>query len=56
MEMRGSSKFSHYGVYAFACSTRTRSDRARLVLGYEPNSPELWACLENDVMAAIKSG
>lgn len=35
----------------FASSTRTRSDRAKKVLGYEGMAPELWACLEEDLLA-----
>ncbi|KAK9778648.1 putative NAD-dependent epimerase/dehydratase domain-containing protein [Seiridium cardinale] len=53
-EMRGKSKFSHYGIYVYACSTRTKSDRARKVLGYQPRSPNLWHCLEDDLMAAVE--
>ncbi|KFA75657.1 hypothetical protein S40288_08567, partial [Stachybotrys chartarum IBT 40288] len=51
----GKSSFALYGVYVFACNTRTRSDRARKTLGYVPTSADIWAHLEDDLMAAVRS-
>ncbi|KAK8096156.1 hypothetical protein PG999_014178 [Apiospora kogelbergensis] len=51
----GKTTFALYGIYVFACNTRTRSDRARNVLGYVPQSGDLWSYLEGDLMAAVRS-
>ncbi|VBB84702.1 Putative protein of unknown function [Podospora comata] len=48
------SKWRYTGIYAFACNTRTVSERARKVLGYEPKAPSLLDCLEEDVLAAVR--
>lgn len=50
------SKWRYTGIYAFACNTRTVSERARKVLGYEPKAPSLFDCLEEDVLAAVRRG
>ena len=42
------------GLYTWACNTRTRPDRARKLLGYEPNALNLWDCLEGDLLAAVE--
>lgn len=51
----GKTSFALYGVYVFACNTRTRSDRARSVLAFEPTSEDLWHYLEDDLLAAARS-
>ncbi|KAF2088955.1 NAD(P)-binding protein [Saccharata proteae CBS 121410] len=43
------------GRYMFASNSRTRSDRARKVLGYEPAAPSLFDTLEADIDDAIAS-
>lgn len=46
------SSWPYEGVYSFACNTRTKSERARKVLGYQPSAPGLFECLEHDILAA----
>ncbi|KAH8590665.1 nucleoside-diphosphate-sugar epimerase [Bisporella sp. PMI_857] len=49
----GEDEWAYMGYYTYACSTRTSSDRARKVLGYEPKAPPLFDCLEEDFVAAV---
>ena len=51
-KLTGGSKWPYMGVYSFACNTRTRSERARKVLDYQPSAPGLFECLEEDILAA----
>ena len=39
----------HIATYMFAANSRTRADRAKKVLGYEPSAPSLWETLEADL-------
>ncbi|KAI9714874.1 MAG: hypothetical protein M1820_000163 [Bogoriella megaspora] len=50
-EMIKSQRFPKLGTYMFAANSRTRADRARKVLGYEPKAPSLWQVLEADLLA-----
>lgn len=40
------------GLYMYAANSRTRSDRAREVLGYVPSAPSIWESMEGDLLAA----
>lgn len=42
------------GVYTWACNTRARPDRAQKFLGYEPDAPNLWDSLEEDLLEAVE--
>lgn len=42
------------GTYMFAANSRTKSERAPKVLGYEPEAPSLWETMEADLLAAIE--
>ena len=42
------------GLYAWACNTRARPDRARKYLGYEPSVPSLWDTLEDDLLTTVE--
>ncbi|KAI1481938.1 NAD(P)-binding protein [Daldinia eschscholtzii] len=53
-EMRGGSSWEPMGVYTWACNTRTRSDRAREVLEYVPDAPNLAETLERDLLDAVE--
>jgi hypothetical protein len=50
--MVGKSKWPYYGLYVFACNTRTCADRARKVFGYESHAPTLWETMERDLLLA----
>ncbi|KAF2238636.1 NAD(P)-binding protein [Viridothelium virens] len=41
----------HIATYMFAANSRTRADRAKAVLSYEPRAPSLWDSLEADLLA-----
>ena len=46
----------HYGLpgialYMYAANSRTRADRAKKVLGYEPSAPSIWETMEADLLA-----
>ena len=43
----------HVGTYIFAAKSRTRPDRAKKVVGYEPKAPSLWDAMEADLLACI---
>jgi nucleoside-diphosphate-sugar epimerase len=50
---------SHYGkediaLYMYAANSRTRADRAKKVLGYQPSAPSIWECIEGDLLAYQK--
>ncbi|PVH74802.1 hypothetical protein DL98DRAFT_551990 [Cadophora sp. DSE1049] len=49
----GKTEWAYMGYYTYACSTGTRSDRARKVLGYEPSGPSLFECLDVDFEMAV---
>ena len=53
-EMRGGSSWEPMGLYTWACNTRTRSDRARQFLDYNPDAPSLWDTMEADLLAAVE--
>lgn len=50
----GEDEWAYMGYYTYACSTRTRSHRARKVLGYEPCAPGLFECLDVDFEMAVQ--
>jgi hypothetical protein len=53
-EMRDGSSWESMGLYTWACNARACADRAREVLGYAPDAPNLWDALEGDLLAAVE--
>jgi len=45
----------HIGTYIFAANSRTRPDRAKKTLDYEPKAPSLWDTMEADLLACIRT-
>jgi hypothetical protein len=41
----------YLGLYTFACNTRAKADRAKKYLGYQPSSPSVLDCMEDDLLA-----
>jgi hypothetical protein len=53
--MLGGFGIPHIATYMFAANSRTRADRARKVLGYEPKAPSLWDTMGADMLARLRS-
>lgn len=45
--------FPKLARYLYASNSRTRSDRAKRLFGYEGKSPSLWETLEKDILDAV---
>ena len=45
----------HIGTYIFAANSRTRPDRAKKALDYEPKAPSLWDTMEADLLDCIRT-
>lgn len=44
----------HIGTYIFAANSRTRPDRAKKVLDYDPKAPSLWDAMEADLLTCLR--
>jgi hypothetical protein len=44
----------YIGTYILAAKPRTRPDRAKKVVDYEPKVPSLWDAIEADLLACVR--